>query len=150
LNRVQSVASSQQHRSFMLTRDVACRGHASRAADQPGTTASALLRPPVPRAPHGTRRGIGRSPRRPASHVTAVRLVLSTTSPAHTLTLVADVRNGRDFSPTARAHIKAEELADVRTQDLDVQRHRGSPLRPHGELRCQPCFPATQTSRHLR
>jgi hypothetical protein len=38
----------------------------------------------------------------------------------------------------------------ARAQDLDVQRHRGSPLRPRGELRCQPCFPDTQTSRHLR
>jgi hypothetical protein len=49
---------------------------------------------------HPARATRPRSPRRPASRAAAVRLPLSTTSPAHTLTLVADVRNGRDISPT--------------------------------------------------
>jgi hypothetical protein len=61
---------------------------------------------PTTSLPHSARATCPRSPRRPASRAAAVRLALSTTSPVHTLTPVADVRNGRDFSPTARAPIK--------------------------------------------
>jgi hypothetical protein len=106
---------------------------------------------PTASLPHPARATRPRSPRCPASRIAAERLALSTTSPAHTLTPVADVRNGRDFSPTARAPIKgAGARRCVRVHDPDVQRRRGSPLRPRGGLMCVPCFPATQTSRHLR
>jgi hypothetical protein len=93
---------------------------------------------PTASLPHPARATRPRSPRRPAIRATVIRLAPSTTSQAHTLTPVADVRNGRDFSPTARAPIKGVGA-----------RRRGSPLRPRGGLLCLPCFPATQTSRHL-
>jgi hypothetical protein len=60
LNRAKSNATGCRRQAFAPTRDVARRGHVGRATDRPGATAGALLRPPVPRAPRGKCRGVGR------------------------------------------------------------------------------------------
>jgi hypothetical protein len=108
LNRAKSIASSQQHHAFAPTRDVLRVATPARASDRPGTTAGALLRPPVPRAPRGTRRGIGRhfhrlshpparATRTPAAPPDNWRRCRTPPHVFATLCPYLDVRDNRDF-----------------------------------------------------
>jgi hypothetical protein len=101
-NRAKSNSTGCRRQAFAPTRDVARRGHADRDADRPGATAGALLRPPVPRAPRGKCRGIGRRLHRlshpPRSrHAYARRAAWPLVSPPHAAAFPCpylDVRGG--------------------------------------------------------
>jgi hypothetical protein len=117
--------------------------HAARVGALDGRPTATL-----PHPAHATR---PQSLCRLASHVAAVRHALSHRLVGPYLDSCGRRAQWSWLSPKAWEPIKgARARRCARVQDPDVHRHHSSPLRPRGELLCPLCFPATQTSRHLR